>query len=166
MNDVFDIPPKKATVVPQAWLDQVDNKSMTPAPRSTPYQRQPSLWDQRTPYGFETLSEKEVREISKKKEKKDLDMDMTDWPYGDSYVPGPLDKLGMEDYADIPGFDDDDAAEYARMYGKEAAEAYSLVDDFLSNLEHCDEPLHDIISMCYEMLTENGKMKIAHEGLR
>ena len=181
LEDVFETPPKKAIVVPQDWLDQVDNKTQYQSRLPAPYQRQPSLWDQRAdskgmPFGFDEIDASDIRGKTGGKGKngkklEDLDDDdignFSNWLgaglSGEVYVPGPLDGSELNG---IPGFDDEINDDYLQMYGKEAAEAHELIDNFLINLENCDEPLQDIISMCYEMLTDKGKMKIAHNGLR
>ena len=100
----------------------------------------------------------------------------------ESYVPGPLDEadglgfvaadrlivMGDAEVDDMPGFDDElnDLNGYGEKYGAEALEAFEMIDDFLVNLEECDEPLLEIITTAYNLLTSDGQMKIAQNGLR
>ena len=183
LADVFDIEEKKVEV-PKEWLDQVENKMMAPSGIGKPFEygsRHRSLWDQSTnglgsPWGygydFEEIDGESLGNWKgKDSPKKGGDQAHETDPIFDSYVPGPLDTLGMEDYSEVednfPGFDDGEVRDdYVHKYGKEAAESAALIDDFLVNLEDCDEPLNEIISTCYSMLSERAKDKIAHEGLR
>lgn len=125
-----------------------------------------NLWDQTAqgserPFGFEEINYKDItkgkggsKNSSKKIDEENLRL------IEEMYVQGPLDN-------DPPEINDaDDVNGYSIAYGPEAFEAYGIIDDFLVNLEECDEPLLDIIKQCYGLLTGAGQMRIATEGIR
>lgn len=112
------------------------------------------------------LTEAEVLELmsnnggrSSKKSEMVAERDLSDPLSWSHIVPGPLDNLAQErlELDDVNGF--------GALYGPEALEAYSTIDDFLVSLEECDEALLDIISQCYNMLTRAGQNKLATEGI-
>ena len=97
------------------------------------------------------------------------------------YVPGPLDEDPMawfldddmaltDDLHHTNDSDDSDDLEdlegYGVLYGPEALEAWKVVEDFMRNFEECDEILFELIRESYSMLTSEGQMKIAQEGMR
>lgn len=101
----------------------------------------------------------------------------------DDFIPGPLDESneaqetlmqdifgrhedGMYPVGDASIEDLDDLEGYGAKYGGEALEAWKLIDDFMPNLEECDDILLDIIRGAYAIMTSEGQMKIAQEGIR
>ena len=191
LGDVFDIPVQRKAEVKQEWLDQVDLRTYsTPAPYR-PQQR--SMWDNQTahipnpssklPFGFEESSalnspDSEGRGGHKNTKGKEGGIskspNLGSWPYsqegfveieaGDIFVPGPNDEALLER---VMGFSDSNevAMEIAEKYGKEEAESYTIIDDFLANLEGIDEGLMDIITQAYAMMSTEGQMKLAQNGL-
>lgn len=169
LGEVFDVKAKETTV-PAEWLNQVEdskpkyNLQVINNNRNLPS----SLWDQtsngsRQPFGFNEIDARHVAERNggkKNSEKKEVEKRReetlsTEWPY----VPGPMDL-------DMPSIAIEDTNGYAEIYGPDAAEAYCLIDDFLPNLEECDEALLDLITQCHGLLSSGGQMKLATEGIR
>jgi PRTRC genetic system protein A len=164
--------------------------------RHPAYQEHPSLWDQRGggdgygPFGFNELdpaylqnaaAQAKDRGQGGKKNKSKKGTHQGGLGSSESYVPGPLDEQdgleymtaeriiaqGVAEVDDLPGFDDlDDLEGYGEKYGAEALEAYQMIEDFLDNLEECDEPLMEIIKHAYAILSTEGQMDIAQNGLR
>jgi len=186
LDEVFEVA-QKEVAVPKEWLDQVDSKSHSQQnfPSYVPGR---SMWDNlrnpnsELPFGFQEVYSEDLRDPkgrgghknTKGKGNVSQEPDLGRWPYvqegqlgtedGDIFVAGPNDVEGIE----ILGVDVDSSEltiEIAEKYGKEAADSYGIIDDFLVNLEQCDEGLLDIINQCYALLSSQGQNKLATEGI-
>jgi hypothetical protein len=179
LDEVFLIEERKVEV-PPLWLDQVCNVSHFPVPHKNSFHNtnqthRESLWDQRSnsPMGYSELDPEFLKSAAEEamvrsgkqggkrdKLKKEVPQDGLE---NSSFVPGPLDEMAMQRTDDLPGMDDDDLEDHLGLiekYGGEVFEAYTMVDDFLANLEEIDEALMDIIQQCYAMMTSQGRMEL------
>lgn len=191
LGELFDIQVKDVKV-PADWLAQVELRTLTPPPPLLPGSRrrhhnppfaQNSLWDQtETPGEPRPLLLANKGHGGNQNQKNGNTSIFVDNPDAD-YVAGPLDfstphpfdpdhyndvfrQQGMPEEEDDLLGDLDDLEGYGILYGKEALESFNMIQDFLPNLEECDEPLLDLIAQLYSNLTTSGQMKIANEGIR
>ncbi len=86
-------------------------------------------------------------------------------PMPSDFVPGPL---GLDPDMDL---DDDDTFllfqdQYiASTYGEEVAEAKSTIEENIGEVEGADEVVLDLIKQLYAVLSSEGQMKLATEGI-
>ena len=194
LDDVFHIENKKVEV-PTSWLNRVSNLAPVGSRLNTPrVTRHPSMWDQREgssqdPFNYlESFGEQGYTEYSPEflklaaeqakgmgekgnRSKKELTLAGKKWLTANDYVLGPLDEDPVEGEFhidnDLIDMDEpEDLEGYGALYGADAVEAWEIIEDFMVNLEECDEILLELIKGAYSILTTEGQMKIAQEGMR
>lgn len=180
LGELFDIQVKDIKV-PADWLAQVELRTAVipqfpGKSRRSSFSVQDSLWDQTAghsemPFGFAPGGHNELLLANKghggNQNQKKANIGGVVENEDADYVKGPLDF--STPYADeaTGEYDElEDLEGYGALYGGEALEAFNTIQDFLINLEECDEPLLDLIKQMYSSLTTNGQMKIATEGMR
>lgn len=185
LSDIFDLPPKEEISIPTEWLDKVTNSSTQSwsgqgkggvrfDKRGTGLGAKPtsSEWDKswESYYGIgddkveDDLSLKWTPEMERDYIRSLMKGDQVQLKDGEIYVPGPNDPVDSGDISEVsvsPNYD-----YYFAQYGEDVAEAYENISGELEELAPADEVLQEIISQAYQLLSSEGQMKLATNGIR
>ena len=166
LGDVFDLNVDQVVINP-AWLTQVEEKKPTaytgyinrPGLPGIPTQGTSRVIDQRAKF------QAEFEEMNPLGFGKFANMEMTtqrqdDFPFYE--INAGLYGIGADPTLGV-GIDRDEFLE--ESIGKEASETYQLIDEILPLLQDKDEPLLEIISTAYQLLTSKGQAELATNGI-
>lgn len=77
-----------------------------------------------------------------------------------------MESPGMDDFGPQAVQYEDFEILLLDKYGEDVADAYSTVDDVLTDLANCDPALLDIIKTCYSLLSSAGQHEINTKGIQ